>query len=121
LTGALFDAATDDPLLRLPELYCGFARAEGRTQDAPVGYPVSCSPQAWAAGALPMLLRAMLGLEVDVENRALIVRPSLPNWLSSVTIDDLRVLGAAGQLTVRRVADGYAVEAEGLPIPARVR
>jgi glycogen debranching enzyme len=120
LTGALFDAATDDPLLRLPELYCGFARAAGRAQDSPVGYPVSCSPQAWAAGSLPLLLRSMLGLEVDLANRTLVVRPSLPDWLSSVLIEDLRVLGVSGQLVVSRGVDSYEVETEGLPLLAQV-
>ncbi|HKG25273.1 MAG TPA: glycogen debranching N-terminal domain-containing protein, partial [Thermomicrobiales bacterium] len=44
---ALFAAAQTYPQERLPELYCGFARQEA-TDDAPVAYPVSCSPQAWA-------------------------------------------------------------------------
>ena len=34
---------------RLPELFCGFPRRRDR---APVLYPVACSPQAWASGAL---------------------------------------------------------------------
>ena len=33
---------------RLPELFCGFDRTEF---DAPVPYPTSCSPQAWAAAS----------------------------------------------------------------------
>lgn len=120
LTSALFDAAMTDPLFRLPELYCGFARAAGRGQDSPVAYPVSCSPQAWASGALPLLLRAMLGLEVDPANRALVVRPSLPDWLSLVRIDDLRALGTSGRLVVRRGIDGFEVETDALPVLARV-
>src|SRR5262249_18439809 len=34
---------------RLPELFCGFRRREGK---APTQYPVACSPQAWAAGSV---------------------------------------------------------------------
>src|SRR5690606_26576372 len=32
---------------RMPELFCGFARGP---HEAPVRYPMACSPQAWAAG-----------------------------------------------------------------------
>ncbi len=52
---------------RLPELFAGHPRRLG---VAPVSYPTSCSPQAWAAGATPLLVRAVLGLEPDLhENR----------------------------------------------------
>ena len=63
IAGALFTAAEHLPERRLPELYCGFPRNEEAAADGPVQYPVSCSPQAWAAGAAPLLMRAMLGLE----------------------------------------------------------
>lgn len=112
---ALFDAARADPLNRLPELYCGFERT-GEIDDKPVNYPVSCSPQAWAAGSLPLLTRAMLGLEVDPAARTLVVRPSLPDWLSFVEIRDLRVLGRTGALVVRSDGNQTDVMAEGLPI-----
>ena len=45
---------------RLSELFCGMPRRRGR---GPVSYPVSCSPQAWAAAAPFALLSACLGLE----------------------------------------------------------
>jgi glycogen debranching enzyme len=48
---------------RLPELFCGFDRTEF---PYPVLYPTSCSPQAWAAAAPFLLIRAVLGLEPDV-------------------------------------------------------
>ena len=42
-------------------------------------YPVSCSPQAWASGALFMLLQAVLGLDPDATARRLRIRnPRLP-------------------------------------------
>ena len=50
---------------RLPEVFAGYARA---ACDGPVEYPTSCSPQAWAAGSVPLLVRTMLGLEPDPEN-----------------------------------------------------
>jgi glycogen debranching enzyme len=116
LTTALFDAAAIAPLRRLPELYCGFARTLTDHIDCPVAYPVSCTPQAWAAGALPLLLRAMLGIEVDLANKMLVVNPSLPLWLNTVIIDDLRVLGMRGSLTFRRDGDRVICEPTGLPV-----
>src|SRR6476660_5362255 len=59
LVTAAQDAAAGARLHRLPELYCGINR-DGATR--PVGYPVSCSPQAWASGALFMMLQGMLGI-----------------------------------------------------------
>ena len=113
IASALFAVAETDPLSRLPELYCGFQRAEGADADAPVAYPVSCSPQAWAAGAGELLTRVMLGLQVDVAAQRLLVNPALPPWLNRVTVDALPVLGTAVTLDVRRDGAGYAVSADG--------
>ena len=51
---AMVDASTHFDRARLPELYCGDARRQGR---GPTAYPGACSPQAWAAGAPLMMLR----------------------------------------------------------------
>jgi glycogen debranching enzyme len=45
---------------RLPEVFAGYSRRE---VHEPVELPRSCSPQAWAAGTVPLLVRAMLGVE----------------------------------------------------------
>lgn len=108
---ALFDAARSDPRARLPELYCGFPREE-RADAAPVAYPVSCSPQAWAAGAAPLLLRSMLGLSVDPAAHRLVIAPALPDWLDSVTIRHLPVLGRTVSLSLRRMGDDYEIESD---------
>lgn len=49
-------------LHRLPELFCGYDRGE---TPFPVDYPVACSPQAWAAGSILLLLREIIGLSPD--------------------------------------------------------
>jgi glycogen debranching enzyme len=86
---ALFDAATHLRDYRLPELYCGYARGE---LQRPVGYPVACSPQAWAAGSLPYALWNLLGLWPDSRRGVLQVRrPRLPAWLSELQIEGLPV------------------------------
>ena len=93
---------------RMPELFCGFARDVDRA-GAPAAYPVSCSPQAWAAGALFMMLQAALGLEPTGDGR-LRVRPHLPGWLDWVQIDGLRVNGRHADLRVTREAAAARVE-----------
>jgi glycogen debranching enzyme len=84
--GAMFDLSQAVDLHRLPELICGFHR---RTGDAPTLYPVACAPQAWAAGAVYLLLQACLGLRVDaVARRVQFAHARLPE-----EIDWLRMLG----------------------------
>ena len=93
----LFDAARTFPDQRLPELFAGFSR-DGSPQ--PVGYLDACSPQAWAAGAIPFMLQSILGLEPDALRGVLrIVRPRLPYWLRQVTLRGLRV--GAGSMDLR--------------------
>ena len=50
---SLYQAASNFRDYRLPELFCGVQRRE---YDEPVHYPVSCSPQAWASGAMFLIL-----------------------------------------------------------------
>jgi glycogen debranching enzyme len=86
---SMVDVAQFEPDFRLPELFCGFER-DGSMR--PIGYPVSCSPQAWAAGASMQLLKSCLNLQPDACNGILrIVEPDLPSWLGRVTLRGLRV------------------------------
>jgi Glycogen debranching enzyme len=57
----------------------------------PVQYLGANVPQAWAAGSVFHLLRAILGLDADAQNKQLIVDPVLPKWLPDMTIRNLRV------------------------------
>ena len=80
---SIFQAASLFPQYRLPEVFAGFPRS---AYPVPVRYPVACSPQAWAAGALPYMLKTILGLEADAIRRVhRISDPRLPEWLPSVT------------------------------------
>jgi len=83
------DAAAAANFNRLPELYCGMNR-NGATR--PVQYPVSCSPQGWASGALFMMYQGVLGILADAPVGALHIRnPVLPTSLNELTITNLRV------------------------------
>jgi glycogen debranching enzyme len=93
---------------RLPELFCGFSRADF---SPPVPYPTSCSPQAWASAAPLLLVRAFLGLEPDVPRRRLSVSPHLPERWGEVALADLRL----GEVTAHVRATGDRATVEGLP------
>jgi glycogen debranching enzyme len=105
----VLEAGLRFPNTRLPELYCGFAR-DRRYRSTPAQYPVSCSPQAWAAGSAFMLLQALLGLEVDALHGLVRLRPLLPTWLGRVSLRQLRVGARALDLDVVRV--GHRTEVE---------
>jgi len=103
LTG-LFDASLFFDLHRLPELFCGFPRRPG---ESPTLYPVSCSPQAWASGAVFLLLQACLGLEVvGREEKVVFTNPMLPDFIDKLRITGLRVgRGTIDLLLTRYDAD----------------
>jgi glycogen debranching enzyme len=85
----LFQAAVNFRDYRLPELFCGVQRRE---HDEPVHYPVSCSPQAWASGAMLLILTSVLGLRPSAPRKELnIVNPQLPEWLDHLHLRNVRV------------------------------
>jgi glycogen debranching enzyme len=105
---AQFEASTFFDSSRLPELFCGFRRREGK---APTLYPVACSPQAWAAGAVFMMLQACLGLTVDATKpRVLLRSPCLPRCFERISIRGLSVDGA-GDVDLTLVRSGSSVAA----------
>jgi glycogen debranching enzyme len=71
---AILDAA-EHFSYRLPELFCGFSRQEF---GAPVPYPTSCSPQAWAAGAPLLLVHTLLRFVPDLPTGQLWCAPVMP-------------------------------------------
>ena len=74
---------------RLPELFSGFARDRF---GFPVRYPTSCSPQAWAAASVLLVLRVLLGLEAYLPVGRLAIDPVLPPDALPLRLDGL-VLG----------------------------
>jgi glycogen debranching enzyme len=87
--------------LRMPELLCGFQRRAG---EPPIAYPVTCMPQAWAAGSVFLMLQACLGLTVDAARREIrVVRPTLPHGIDNLCIEHMDVAGAPVSLVFQRV------------------
>jgi glycogen debranching enzyme len=105
---ALFDVSKAVDLNRLPELFCGFLRRPG---EGPTRYPVACAPQAWSAAAVFLLLQTCLGLEVRADPpQVRLTTPQLPDYLSEVRIDKLRVAGGAVDLLLRSRDDAVSVD-----------
>jgi glycogen debranching enzyme len=104
----ILDAALSLDQYRLPELFCGFARA-GRPE--PTAYPVACSPQAWAASAPLGLVKACLGVAFDAARDTVRLHlPGLPGGLHGLAIRRLRLGEHEVDIVVRRVGDGVAVD-----------
>ena len=96
----LYDAVLHFDLQRMPELFCGFHR---RANEGPTRYPVACSPQAWSAASVFLLLQACLGLEVDAPGgRILFQRPELPDFFGTLRIRNLTVGQASVDLILER-------------------
>jgi glycogen debranching enzyme len=90
------EAASYFVFYRLPELYAGMQREQ---KAFPVQYLGANVPQAWAAGSVFHLLRAILGLNAVAHKRTLYVNPVLPQWLPDITLHNLRV--GASTVTLR--------------------
>jgi glycogen debranching enzyme len=90
------EAASYFEFYRLPELYAGMTRKPG---TFPVQYLGANVPQAWAAGSVFHLLRAMLGMDADGHRGVLYVNPALPAWLEEITLHNLRI--GPGKVTLR--------------------
>jgi glycogen debranching enzyme len=84
---AIFDAAGHFGH-RLPELFCGFARTD---YSAPVPYPTSCSPHAWAAPTPLQLLHTLLRLTPDLPAGRIWCAPAIPERYLPLHLKNLRL------------------------------
>ncbi len=105
----LFGASQIFDLDRLPEVF------GGHTRDArhphPGLYPGACSPQAWSAGAVILLVNTMLGLLPLAPLRTLVIDPALPDWLPGILVCNIQVAEASVSIRVWRTDGGHtAVE-----------
>jgi glycogen debranching enzyme len=93
---------------RLPELFCGFDRAE---YPEPVPYPTSCSPQAWAAATPVQLMRSLLRFDPWMPGKRLWVAPVLPPAFAPLRIDGVSL--GSGRVSIEVSGRGTALE--GVP------
>ena len=107
---SMYRASVHFDLHRMPELFCGFRRIE---HDGPTPYPVACSPQAWAAGAVFMLLQACIGIDIDAPHHRLrLVQPVLPENIERLRLIHVRVGDAVVDLLLHRRGQHVAVDVE---------
>ncbi|GAA4598179.1 glycogen debranching N-terminal domain-containing protein [Planotetraspora phitsanulokensis] len=95
---------------RLPELFCGFDRAEF---PVPVPYPTSCSPQAWASAAPIQLTRTLLRLDPRASHGRLWLSPVLPEGFGWLRISGIWFAG--GRITVEAAEGNTTPIVTGLP------
>jgi glycogen debranching enzyme len=104
---ALLDAAGKQGG-RLPELFSGLDRLE---LPMVVGYPTSCSPQAWAAASPLLMLRSLLRLDPWVPRGKVWLHPALPHQIDRLRIDRIPLAGTRVSVDV----EGDKVSVTGLP------
>jgi glycogen debranching enzyme len=101
----MFEATERFQANRLPELFAGLPRDDG---SFPVQYLGASVPQAWAAGSIFRLIAILCGIHAttDLNGSRLYIDPALPDWLSELTIANLR----AGNGTAGLRFHGHEVE-----------
>ncbi len=93
---------------RLPELFSGLDRDDCSVL---VGYPTSCSPQAWASAAPLLALRILLRFEPWIPQGKLWISPALPEGMTRLKVDRIPLAGCQVNIEI----DGNDFSVEGLP------
>ncbi len=107
ILSGLLDVSVVVDLHRLPELFCGLHRRAG---EGPTLYPVACSPQAWAAGAVFMVLESCLGICIDGRRKQIVFEnPQLPENVNQLWLKGLDVVGSRVDLFLERHNEGVRV------------
>jgi glycogen debranching enzyme len=118
MLGDIMEACAYFDLFRLPELFCGFKRRQG---EGPTRYPVACSPQAWASGAVYLLLQACLGMHINGRDKEIRFKnPSLPAILNHLEIRNLHVGKCSVDLFIKRHLHDVSIYVTGRTGPVSV-
>ena len=91
---------------RLPELFSGLDRGE---LTVPVGYPTSCSPQAWAAASPLLCLRTLLRLDPWVPYGKTWLSPNLPEGIGYLKVAGIPLAGSRVTVEVGSEVPGGVV------------
>ncbi|MFI5474335.1 glycogen debranching N-terminal domain-containing protein [Streptomyces cacaoi] len=99
---------------RLPEMYAGEQRGDGR---APLPHPAACRPAATAAAAGVLLLTTLAGVRPDAPAGTVTLRPLRGAPLGEIGLTGLRVSGAPFSVRVSRLGLAMVEEAaDGLQL-----
>jgi glycogen debranching enzyme len=96
---------------RLPELFSGLDRGE---LTVPVGYPTSCSPQAWSAASPLLCLRTLLRLDPWIPYGKTWLSPNLPEGIGYLKVEGIPLAGSRVTIEVGDQVPG-GVSISGLP------
>ncbi len=91
---------------RWPELY-----GADPVLGAPVPYPASCRPQAWAAASAGALVQVLLGVRPDAPAGRVRLAPLAPSPFGAVRVEGLRLGGSAWSVSVDAAGDVVDVTA----------
>jgi glycogen debranching enzyme len=104
IVSAAFTAAGHCHMLRLPEVLAGHDRDH---TGVPITYPGAKSPQAWSASSTILMLQSLLGLQPFAASASLgLIRPSLPEWIPTLTLRRLKVGETFVDIRFERQEDG---------------
>ncbi len=92
---------------RLPELFGGFASSD---VPAPVPYPASCRPQAWAAASAVVIVQGLLGLNPDVPKGLVRLDPS--SAVGALQVSGLTVNGVPFAVSIDSNGAATSVQAD---------
>jgi glycogen debranching enzyme len=90
LAEALLKALAGSADGRFSELFSGFAQKRFNTL---VGYPSACKPQAWASGAVIMILKQVLGIRANAFEKSFEIHPLPLKGMSYLRLCGLRFNG----------------------------
>ena len=110
LISGLLDAASSQGG-RLPELFSGLDRGE---LNVPVGYPTSCSPQAWSAASPLLCLRTLLRLDPWIPYGKIWLSPNLPEGIGYLKVEGIPLAGSRVTIEVGDRVPGV-LSISGLP------
>jgi glycogen debranching enzyme len=104
LARCLFDATALFERRQLPELFGGHARDHAHPH--PGLYPNACSPQAWSAGSIVLLIDTLVGLKPAAPLGGVLIEPRLPPWLPQIVLRGVSIGAGFVDLRITRNADG---------------
>jgi glycogen debranching enzyme len=111
LADGMLSAVSHFPDRRLPELFAGYSSDYG----VPVDYPTSNRPQAWAAGAIILLVRSLLGIDVDAPAKRLSTRPIAVPGISRLVLRRVPIGGTSVDFELAANNGEARVRVHGLP------
>ncbi|HZP94175.1 MAG TPA: glycogen debranching N-terminal domain-containing protein [Burkholderiales bacterium] len=112
LASGILHALSLFPDAQPPEVFCGYSPER---YPEPVSYPNSNKPQAWASGAVMLLLRSLLGLEVNALREEIVVRPLAIDGLRELVLSGVPVADKRVRIAVSWKDGRPRVRVEGAP------